>query len=84
MADRLRFRFARQGHIIKYGTVALDVLNPYDPEEIIEKLTKKEFSEYLEDGEEFETEEDWKFVPILDDDPEVNIYEIEPADDQDN
>jgi len=49
--------------VIEVGGVSVDVLDPTDYEEILGKLNRREFVEFVVTERDYE-EEDWSFAPL--------------------
>ena len=68
MADRLKFAFIRQGKLLQVGIASVDVLDPYDAEEIGDKLRNLDFASFVVTQEDIE-EPSYSFQPYIE---EVN------------
>lgn len=79
MADRLTFSFIRTAIVEEVGEVAIDLLNPLDPEEMKAKLTDRVFAEFLIQGREYNNVQ-WTFSPKFfpPDEPENDNVDREP------
>lgn len=63
MADRLRFYAIRLVKKTQSIELAIDVNDPTDPEEIANKLTNKDFVEFVVLDEEIMEDDNWSFQP---------------------
>ena len=63
MADRLRFYAIRLVKKTQSIELAIDVNDPTDPEEIANKLTNKDFVEFVVLDEENMEDDNWSFQP---------------------
>lgn len=63
MADRLRFYAIRLVKKTQSIELAIDVNDPTDAEEIANKLTSKDFVEFVVLDEEIMEDDNWSFQP---------------------
>lgn len=62
MAERLQFKYIRQGVFAEVGECYVDVEDPTDNEEIAEKLKGRTFSRIVAQVRDTD-KEDWSFAP---------------------